>query len=51
MPREMREEAKLILKELKENPSLVSPERIKRLEILIAYKVLAVKIDELNGLY
>jgi hypothetical protein len=50
MPSGMREEARLILKELKENPSLVSPERIKRLEILIAYKILAVKIDELNGL-
>ena len=50
MPQSMKKEAREILEELKENPSLVSPERIKRLEILIAYKILAVKIGELNGL-
>jgi hypothetical protein len=48
MPASMKKEAREILNELKENPSLVSPERIKRLEILIAYKILAVKVEELN---
>ena len=48
MPRGMREEAFLILKELKENPDSVNPVKIKRLEILISYKVLSFKINELN---
>ena len=50
MPKSMRDESFLILKELIENPSRVSPERIKRLEILIAYKILAVKVEELNSI-
>ena len=46
----MKKEAREILEELKENPSGIDPVKVKRLEILIAYKILAVKIDELNGL-
>ena len=48
MPRGMQDEAFLILQELKENPDSINQVKVKRLEILISYKVLSFKINELN---
>ncbi len=50
MPTLMRDEAFLILKELKENPSGIDPVKVKRLEILISYKIVSAKVEELSFL-
>jgi hypothetical protein len=47
MPKNMRDEANIILSELKENPDGIDPEKVRRLEILISYKILAFKVEAL----
>jgi hypothetical protein len=47
MPKNMRKEAIEILQELTENPSGIDPIKVKRLEILISYKILAFKVEAL----